>query len=146
MKKNSLILIVISFLTGCISKENVELIIHNGKIYSLDINEKIYEALAIQNGKIISIGKNNQILNKYQSNKKIDLKGSVVYPGFIDSHCHLLSYGLQNQQVDLTSCQSFDEVISKLKNLLMKMTQNGLLEMVGIKINGLQKNGLLTNN
>ena len=115
MKKNSLILIVISFLTGCISKENVELIIHNGKIYSLDINEKIYEALAIQNGKIISIGKNNQILNKYQSNKKIDLKGSVVYPGFIDSHCHLLSYGLQNQQVDLTSCQSFDEVISKLK-------------------------------
>ena len=120
MKKNSLvfIFIVICFLSGCISKENVELIIHNGKIYSLDVNEKIHEAMAIQNGKIISLGKNNQILNKYQSNHKIDLKGSVVYPGFIDAHCHLLSYGLQNQQVDLTSCQSFDEVISKLKKFI----------------------------
>ena len=120
MKKNSLvfIFIVICFLSGCISKENVELIIHNGKIYSMDINEKIHEAMAIQNGKIISLGKNNQILNKYQSNHKIDLKGSVVYPGFIDAHCHLLSYGLQNQQVDLTTCQSFDEVISKLKKFI----------------------------
>ena len=120
MKKNSLvfIFIVICFLSGCISKENVELIIHNGKIYSLDVNEKIHEAMAIQNGKIISLGKNNQILNKYQSNHKIDLKGNVVYPGFIDAHCHLLSYGLQNQQVDLTSCQSFDEVISKLKKFI----------------------------
>ena len=120
MKKNSLvfIFIVICFLSGCISKENVELIIHNGKIYSLDVNEKIHEAMAIQNGKIISLGKNNQILNKYQSNHKIDLKGNVVYPGFIDAHCHLLSYGLQNQQVDLTSCQSFDEVIRKLKKFI----------------------------
>ena len=120
MKKNSLvfIFIVICFLSGCISKENVELIIHNGKIYSLDVNEKIHEAMAIQNGKIISLGKNNQILNKYQSNHKIDLKGNVVYPGFIDAHCHLLSYGLQNQQVDLTTCQSFDEVISKLKKFI----------------------------
>ena len=120
MKKNSLVLIfiVICFLSGCISKENVELIIHNGKIYSMDINEKIHEAMAIQNGKIISLGKNNQILNKYKSNHKIDLKGSVVYPGFIDAHCHLLSYGLQNQQVDLTTCQSFDEVISKLKKFI----------------------------
>ena len=82
------------------------------------MNEKIHEAMAIQNGKIISLGKNNQILNKYQSNHKIDLKGNVVYPGFIDAHCHLLSYGLQNQQVDLTSCQSFDEVISKLKKFI----------------------------
>ena len=36
MKKNSLIFIfvVVHLLTGCISKENVELIVHNGKIYS----------------------------------------------------------------------------------------------------------------
>ena len=59
------------------------------KQITMDINEKIHEAMAIQNGKIISLGKNNQILNKYQSNHKIDLKGNVVYPGFIDAHCHL---------------------------------------------------------
>ena len=117
MKKNSLVslFLVIYILTACISKENVELIIHNGKIYSLDVNESIHEAVAIQDGKIISLGKNNQILNKYQSDKKIDLSGNVVYPGFIDAHCHLLSYGLQKQQVDLTSCRSFNEVIEKLK-------------------------------
>ena len=59
MKKNSLVYIflVIHILTGCISKENVELIIHNGKIYSLDVNESVHEAVAIQDGKIISLGK-----------------------------------------------------------------------------------------
>ena len=50
MKKNSLVYIflVINILTGCISKENVELIIHNGKIYSLDVNESVHEAVAIK--------------------------------------------------------------------------------------------------
>ncbi len=117
MKKISIVFILFLTLsiTGCISKDKVDLIIHNGKIYALDVNEKIHEALAVHNGKIISLGKNNQILNKYQSENKIDLKGNVVYPGFIDAHCHLLSYGLQKQQVNLSSCQSFEEVITKLK-------------------------------
>ena len=112
-KKNNLkFLILVSLLANsCISKENVDLIIHNGTIYTLNAYFDIDEAIAIKEGKILASGKNNQILNKYTSAQTIDLKGKYAYPGFIDAHCHLLSYGLQKQQVELSSCQSFEEVI-----------------------------------
>ena len=75
-KKNNLkFLILVGLLaTSCISKENVDLIIHNGTIYTLNAYFDIDEAIAIKEGKILASGKNNQILNKYTSAKTIDLK------------------------------------------------------------------------
>ena len=100
---------------SCNYKTEVDLIIHNGILYSLDDNNNIHEAIAIKNNKIIATGKNNQILNKFQSIKKIDLKGKAMYPGFIDAHCHFLAYGLQTEMVDLSSAKSFNEIIKILK-------------------------------
>lgn len=128
-KKNNLkFLILVSLLaTSCISKENVDLIIHNGTIYTLNAYFDIDEAIAIKEGKILASGKNNQILNKYTSAQTIDLKGKYAYPGFIDAHCHLLSYGLQKQQVELSSCQSFEEVIELMKDFSEKSDNNWLI-------------------
>ena len=53
--------------SACKKKIKVDLISHNGAIYSLDDNNSIYEAVAVKNGKIIALGKNDQILNKYTS-------------------------------------------------------------------------------
>ena len=101
--------------SACKKKIKVDLISHNGAIYSLDDNNSIYEAVAVKNGKIIALGKNDQILNKYTSEKNIDLKGFTVFPGFIDAHCHFLEYGLQKNMVDVSSSQSFKEIIDILK-------------------------------
>ena len=101
--------------SACKKKIKVDLISHNGAIYSLDDNNSIYEAVAVKNGKIIALGKNDQILNKYTSEKNIDLKGFTVFPGFIDAHCHFLEYGLQKNMVDVSSAQSFKEIIDILK-------------------------------
>ena len=112
---NKLILLIFLFLISCNYKIEVDLIIHNGILYSLDDNNNIHEAIAIKNNKIIATGKNNQILNKFQSIKKMDLKGKAMYPGFIDAHCHFLAYGLQTEMVDLSSAKSFNEIIETLK-------------------------------
>ena len=64
-------------------KIDVDLIIHNGNIYSLDENNFNYEATAVKNGKILAVSKNNQILNKYKSNEKIDLRGKTMYLGLL---------------------------------------------------------------
>ena len=116
--KNLLIKIIFIFLlffNSCNTKIEVDLIIHNGKIYSLDDNNLIYEAIAVKKDKILAVGKNNQILNKYKSNEKIDLKGKTMYPGFIDAHCHFLTYGLQSEMVDLSKANSFIQIIDILK-------------------------------
>ena len=47
--------------------------------------------------------------------KKIDLKGNYVIPGFIDSHTHLISRGLELQRIDLGKCTSLSECLEKLR-------------------------------
>lgn len=110
-----IIFIFLFFFNSCNTKIEVDLIIHNGKIYSLDDNNLVYDAIAVKRGKILAVGKNNQILNKYKSNEKIDLKGKTMYPGLIDAHCHFLTYGLQSEMVDLSKANSFIQIIDILK-------------------------------
>ena len=110
-----IIFIFLLFFNSCNTKIEVDLIIHNGKIYSLDDNNLVYDAIAVKRGKILAVGKNNQILNKYKSNEKIDLKGKTMYPGLIDAHCHFLTYGLQSEMVDLSKANSFIQIIDILK-------------------------------
>jgi hypothetical protein len=59
----------------------------NGKIYSLDKDNSIYEALAVKNKKIADLGKTDDILRKYPNDENIiDLGGKMLMPGFNDSH------------------------------------------------------------
>ena len=120
IKKNlNFLLLIVVFLAhiSCLRSENVDLIIHNAIIFSLDQKNMVYESMAIKNGKIIELGKENQILNKYKAKTKIDLKKKFVFPGFIDSHCHFLQYGIQKTKINLENAKSFEEVVSILKNI-----------------------------
>ncbi|MBA3680671.1 MAG: amidohydrolase [Bacteroidetes bacterium] len=115
MLKNAFILIVtISFLISCSTKkEKVDLIVHNGIIYSVDSAFTVYEAMAIKGGKIMELNSNKEILEKFEANEINDLKGKSVFPGFIDAHCHFLGYGLGLQQVNLVGTRSFNEVVER---------------------------------
>jgi hypothetical protein len=109
-----IISILLSFIvSSCITKTEVDLIVHNATIYSVDEDGLMHEAIAVKDGRILAIGKENQILNKYSAIEKIDAQKQFIYPGFIDAHCHFLGYGLTLQKVDLRETKSFDEVIEK---------------------------------
>ncbi|MCK4663117.1 MAG: amidohydrolase [Bacteroidales bacterium] len=115
--KNILILSVIAilFFSFTNSMEKVDYLFYNGRVYSVDKDFGVYESFVIKNGKIVAVGSNKNILSKYESDNKIDLKGKFVYPGFIDAHCHFYSYGLGLKRGNLTGTKSFDEVLEKLK-------------------------------
>ena len=98
---------------GC--KNNVDLILHNGNIYTVDNEFSVIEAIAVKDGLIYETG-TNDILKKYHYDKSIDLKGATVLPGLIDAHCHFYGLGLNQQEIDLVGTKSFDQIISKLKN------------------------------
>lgn len=40
----------------------------------------------------------------------VDLRGSVLIPAFIDSHCHFLSFGQSLKKLDLTKCTNLEEI------------------------------------
>lgn len=71
--------------------------------------------MAIKDGKIIETGSNELILKKFTTQDKQDLKGKIIFPGFIDAHCHFYGYGKGLAEIDLVGSKSFDEVIERIE-------------------------------
>ena len=107
-------------LLSCSSKMEVDLIITDAKIYTVDSSFSIYQAMAIKDAKILGIGSTEQILRQYTSSKIEAKEGKIIYPGFIDAHAHLYNLGMQMQQVNLTGATSFDEVVIRIEEFQKK--------------------------
>ena len=101
---------------SCNQKTNVDLIVHNAKIYTVDTAFTLAEALAVKDGKFVAVGDENDILSQYNATEVIDAQGCAVYPGFMDGHSHFSGYG-ENlvRWANLKGCLSYDEVIERLK-------------------------------
>jgi predicted amidohydrolase YtcJ len=115
MRHLFLICIVLFTLSSCFKGVEVDLIIHNAKIHSMDEEDHIYESIAIQDGKIVELGPERQILNKYRAKEYVDAQGKEVYPGFTDAHGHLFSLVEQKLTADLTGSKSMQEVLVRLE-------------------------------
>ncbi|MCX7886682.1 MAG: amidohydrolase [Verrucomicrobiae bacterium] len=61
----------------------------DGKIVTLDAQERIVEALAIRDGRIVAVGTSAEILRLAgERTEIIRLGGKTVLPGFIETHVH----------------------------------------------------------
>lgn len=105
--------LVLFLVSSCYKGETVDLIVHNARIYSVDSDWKVYEAMAIRDGKIVELGAERQILNKYAADESFDAGGKEIYPGFIDAHAHIFSLAKQRLGVDLTGTSSMDELLAR---------------------------------
>jgi predicted amidohydrolase YtcJ len=119
MKYSRLFLIFISLSVfilspSCHYKRIVDLIVYNGVIYTVNNSFSVTQAMAVKNGIIVSMGRSDDILDDYQSENTIDLKGNFVYPGFIDGHCHFYGYATDLLKCDLTGTRSFEEILDSV--------------------------------
>lgn len=90
------------------------MIVHHATIYTVDSSFSVVEAMAVKDGKIIATGSNESILNKYQSDNVMDATGKVIFPGFIDAHCHFTGFATDMWKCELVGTKSFEEVIGKI--------------------------------
>jgi predicted amidohydrolase YtcJ len=109
-------LLVGSLLAGCGStKEKADYIITNAKVYTVDSLFSVADAFAVKDGKFVQVGQTDAVLEAYESDSLVDLKGAAVYPGLIDAHAHFYRYGLGLVEADLTGTGSFEEVLQRLE-------------------------------
>src|ERR1019366_10106273 len=106
---------VIFLFSACHTKQPVDLIVHHGRIYTVDSIFSIAEAFAVKDGKIIAVGKNEDVLNNYSTTNVVDAQGKAVYPGFIDAHAHFVGYGRGLFAVDLFDSKDWTEVVERVK-------------------------------
>ena len=114
IKINVLLFVVLIGLISCVKFKKADLVVHNARIYTVNEEFEVAQAMAITDGKIVAVGKEHEIMNKYRATEIIDAETRPIYPGFIDAHCHFLGSGLNGLAIDLSKCKSFNEVIEKL--------------------------------
>lgn len=71
--------------------KKVDLILHNAEILTMDQDFNRYEtgALAIT-GKIIeAVGDEKEIFSRFEAAEKVDCKGKILLPGFLNAHTHV---------------------------------------------------------
>ncbi|MEM5540177.1 amidohydrolase [Olleya sp. AS48] len=109
------VLLLFLIIVSCASdKIEVDTIITNGTVYTVDADFNTTEAFAIKDGKFLAVGATNDINKKYKATNTIDAKGQTILPGFIDAHCHFYGLGLNQLQVNLRDTKSFDEVMKRV--------------------------------
>lgn len=93
---------------------------YNGTILTLE--ENIYaEALLIEEEKILKVGTLEEVEPFFDENtERVDLKGKIIMPSFIDAHSHFSAFANSLLQVSLDSCTSFIEIQETIKEFITK--------------------------
>ncbi|MBS9462942.1 amidohydrolase [Flagellimonas sp. 389] len=113
--KQLFFLVSISVLViSCASKEEVDLIVSNANVYTVDGDFSTAGSIAIKNGKFVAVGETNEIGEKYTAIEQMDADGKTIVPGLIDAHCHFYGLGLNQQVVDLVGTKSFQEIVDRV--------------------------------
>src|SRR5215475_14769160 len=89
-----------------------DLVLVNGKIHTMDAQNRIAASITIRNGRIIALeygGHGNQ--GSHGDQRVIDLKGRTVVPGIIDNHNHIvLMANRPGYHTPLENAYSIDDV------------------------------------
>ena len=93
-----------------------DLILHRGKVITLDPHSTIQEAIAILNGRILHVGKNDDVLKlRGPLTSVVDLRGRTVIPGLMDSHTHPTGASMHEADHPLPEMESIADVLDYIK-------------------------------
>ena len=92
-----------------------DVVLYDGKILTVDENFTIADAVAIRDGKFLAVGTTDRVLPLAgPKTRRIDLKGKMALPGFVDVICELRRFS--PEQADdtrrvLKGLARFDETL-----------------------------------
>ena len=93
--------------TAGIDGQNVDLILTNGKVLTVDEQFSIHNTVVVNDGLIVATGEAD-LASRYQSDNILDLGGKVLMPGFNDSHTHIR--GRPQRYIELGNVTSIVEI------------------------------------
>ena len=96
-------------------RKTVDLLLENGRIYTMVSEGDCVEALCVKDGVIVYTGTAAEAERLYDAAEVVDLGGRVMLPGMGDSHLHFFAYCQTHTSVDLGGCRSREEAIALLK-------------------------------
>ena len=93
----------------------MNLILYNGLVRTLDPRRPTAQAVAVRGNRILAVGTERDV--RFQAGpgaEGIDLRGGLVVPGLTDAHLHFLWYGLGLSRPNLDGARSLAEAVGRL--------------------------------
>lgn len=109
----------------------MDMILINGEVVSLDRSNGVYQAVGVTRGLISALGSSEELRKSATPDTAVvDLRGKVVFPGFIDSHNHLMLYGYLLSGIDCASPPNRDigDVLARVKAAADKAGPGGWIK------------------
>ncbi|SDK44419.1 hypothetical protein SAMN05216186_10759 [Pseudomonas indica] len=96
---------------------NPDLILHNGRIHTVDREKPSATAVAIKDGRFVAVGDDTEVMPlRGAATRVIDLQRRTVIPGLNDSHLHLIRGGLNyNLELRWEGVPSLADALRMLK-------------------------------
>ncbi len=93
-----------------------DLILHNGKIVTVNARFEIVQAVAVRGDRILAAGPNAAVLRlRGKDTQVIDLQGKTVLPGLIDSHTHATDAAMYEFDHPIPDMQTIADVLTYLR-------------------------------
>ncbi len=98
------------------AKGPADLIVHHGKVVTVDAKFTIAEALAVKDGRVIAVGEDNAVFRTAgPKTQVIDADGQTILPGLYDSHTHPLGAATSELKAPLPKLESLKDVFDHIK-------------------------------
>lgn len=102
-----------------------DLILHGGRILTVDASFSIAEAAAVAGGRFVAVGRSAAIRRLAgPSTRVVDLAGRTVVPGLMDNHLHSAGGG---PGVDLSRARSIDDVLRAVASRVATTGPGGIV-------------------
>src|SRR5262245_26606731 len=94
-------------------KEFADLIVHHGRIATLDAQSRFFEAIAVKDGRITALADDETIFRHAGPKTKIiDAESKLVLPGLYDSHVHAVGAATSELSAPLPNLKSLKDVFA----------------------------------
>lgn len=93
--------------------DKLDTLLYNGRIYTMEREDDVAEAVGMRDGKIAFVGSNEDAA-KLGSRIRFDLQGATVIPGMSDSHMHMYAYCQNQTLVNLEHAESIDDLCAMM--------------------------------
>ncbi|MBN1996681.1 amidohydrolase family protein [candidate division KSB1 bacterium] len=117
--KKVIVISAILFYCSFVRSQYADLVLFNGKIITVDADNTIADAVAVQDSLILQVGTRAEIEPLIGPDTDVrNLNGRTVTPGMIDAHLHLMYYGQgENDFVNLRppAVTTIQEAMDKIK-------------------------------
>ncbi|HZT32080.1 MAG TPA: amidohydrolase [Bryobacteraceae bacterium] len=101
---------------ACRRSPQADLVVHHGKIVTVDPGFRIAEAMAIRGDRILATGSDSEMLALAAPDaRRIDLAGRTVLPGLTDSHLHAVGAAMYEFDHPVPDMETIADVLGYIQ-------------------------------